>query len=275
MPALAVITALLLTQTPPPASAPDQSPAGHRLVWSDEFSTDGPPDPARWAPDASRNRQGWYNNELQYYAAGRSRNARVEHGHLIIEAHREPVEAAAFPDTGGQGFTSARLDSVGPGWTYGRFEARVRLPCARGSWPAVWMLPAGGGDWPLGGEIDILEHVGHDPGVVHGTVHTGAYNHVAGAQRGGQTAIPDACQAFHRYQADWTPQAIVFSVDDVAYYRFDNDGRGQVAAWPFDAPFRLILNLAVGGDWGGAQGVDAAAFPQRMEVDYVRVWQAE
>jgi len=274
MPAFALAAALLATQTPAPTPT-DTAPAGYRLVWSDEFSTDGLPDPALWTPNTSRNREGWYNNELQYYAAGRLQNSRIENGHLVIEARSETVDAATFLDTGGQHFTSARLDSVGPGWTYGRFEARIRLPCARGSWPAFWMLPVNGGQWPLSGEIDILEHVGHQPGVVHGTVHTGAYNHVAHTEKGGPLTVPDACEAFHRYQVEWTPQAVVFSVDDAPYYRFDNDGRGEAASWPFDTPFHLILNVAVGGDWGGAEGVDEAAFPQRMEVDYVRVWQAD
>ena len=143
------------------------------------------------------------------------------------------------------------------------------------TWPAVWMLPVNGESWPGDGEIDIMEHVGHRPGVVHGTVHTGAYNHVDGTQKGQDTPIPDACQTFHRYQTRWTAEAIVFLIDDREYYRFANDGAGDKTTWPFTTPFELILNIAVGGDWGGAEGIDDAALPQRMEVDWVRVWQAE
>lgn len=262
---LAVLPAL-------PAHAQD-APPGHTLVWSDEFAVDGPPDPEKWTADTHANRTGWYNNERQYYSAGRLENARVEGGRLIVEARRERLADA--PDWGGQDWTSARLVSRGEGWTYGLFEARVKLPCARGTWPAVWMLPVDLQDWPGDGEIDILEHVGHRPGVVHGTVHTTAYNHVAGTQRGGEVAVPDACGAFHRYQARWTPDEVVFLVDDLPYYRFENDHAGDRARWPFDRPFQLILNIAVGGDWGGAEGIDEAAFPQTMEVDWVRVWRAD
>lgn len=267
--------AAALAQTPPPASAPLASaPEGHRLVWADEFEADGLPDPARWSFDTSANRTGWHNNEAQYYSDARRENARVENGLLILEARRETLDAVRFPDHGGQAYTSARMVSRGAGWTYGVFEARARLPCGRGTWPAVWMLPVALESWPEDGEIDIMEHVGHRPGVVHGTVHTGAYNHVAKTQRGAEIAVPDACDGFHRYQVRWTPDAIVFALDDVDYYRFDNERTGK-PAWPFDQPFQLILNIAVGGDWGGAEGIDDAALPQRMEVDWVRVWRVE
>lgn len=150
---------------------------------------------------------------------------------------------------------------------------RAKVPCGRGTWPAAWLLPAGNFNWPAGGEIDILEHVGHDPGQVHGTVHTTRYNHSRGTERGGEMRVRDACDAFHRYQVLWTPEAINFGVDDVGFYSFRNDGRGNPDTWPFDHPFYMILNIAVGGVWGGAEGIDNNAFPQRMEVDYVRVFQ--
>lgn len=263
-----LMTPLILAVLCAPAAAQD-APPGYRLVWADEFSAPGPPDPVRWIHDTHANRTGWYNNELQYYAADRPENARVEDGALIIEARREAPNA---PDSGGQAYTSARLLSR-QAWSYGVYEVRAQIPCARGTWPAVWMLPIDLAEWPLDGEIDIMEHVGHRPGVVHGTVHTGAYNHVAGTQRGAEVRVPDACDAFHRYQVRWTPEAVVFAIDDVDYYRFDNDGAETKATWPFNVPFRLILNVAVGGDWGGAEGVDDDAFPQAMRIDYVRVWQ--
>lgn len=272
------LATLALTATPtlaqqPPALAPD----GYRLLWSDEFDTPGLPDPSKWTYDTHANRTGWYNNERQYYSAGRPENARVEAGNLIIEARRETL--SGLPDHGGQHYTSARLLSrtdANPGqeggWTYGLFEARMKLPCARGTWPAFWMLPDDAAAWPNGGEIDILEHVGHQPGFVHGTIHTGAFNHVRHTEKQGTLQLPDACTAFHVYQALWTPEAVVFSIDDQPYFTFRNDGSGDRSHWPFDAPFHLILNLAVGGDWGGAEGVDDTAFPQAMQVDWVRVW---
>ncbi len=257
-----------------PAPAQDGGLAGYRLVWNDEFNVDGLPDPTRWAYDVERNQAGWYNRELQYYSAGRAENSRVEGGRLIIEARRETPDPATSPDTGGQEFTSARLVTRGLAqWTYGFFEVRAKVPCGRGTWPAAWLLPVADVEWPNGGEIDILEHVGHDPGVVHGTVHTSRFNHMRGSERGGRKRVADACGAFHRYQVLWTPEAINFGVDDVGYYAFRNDGRGDPATWPFDHPFYAILNLAVGGDWGGAEGVDRRAFPQVLEVDYVRVFQ--
>lgn len=269
------LSALAVAGVAASASAQENTLAGYRLVWNDEFNVDGRPDPARWTYDVERNREGWYNNELQYYAADRPENARVEGGRLIIEARLENLDAAATPDWGGQAFTSARLVTRGrASWTYGFFEVRARVPCGRGTWPAVWLLPVADAVWPAGGEIDIMEHVGHDPGVVHGTVHTSRYNHTRGTERGGRKRVADACGAFHRYQVLWTPEGINFGVDDVGYYAFRNDGRGDPATWPFDQPFYAILNLAVGGDWGGAEGVDRRAFPQTLEIDYIRVFQA-
>ena len=268
------VLAVLITLAATPVNAQDGCPEGYRLVWSDEFDVDGLPDPTRWTYDVARNRDGWYNNELQYYSANRRENARVEAGRLVIEARGETPDPATSPDSGGQEFTSARLVSRGLGqWTYGFFEVRAKVPCGRGTWPAAWLLPVADVNWPAGGEIDILEHVGHNPGVVHGTVHTTSYNHTRGTERGGSKRVADACGAFHRYQMLWTPEAINFGIDDVGYFAFRNDGRGDPATWPFDQPFYAILNLAVGGNWGGAEGVDRRAFPQSLEVDYIRVFQ--
>ena len=249
-------------------------PTGYRVVWSDEFDVAGLPDPAKWSYDTDRNSAGWWNNELQYYSDARAENSRVENGMLVITARREDLSTLGFGDWSGQRYSSARLLTRGKGdWRYGFFEIRAKLPCGRGSWPAIWTLsspPQTG--WPSDGEIDIMEHVGHDQGVVHGTVHTDAYNHTRGNQRGAQVNLPDLCNQFHRYQLHWTASRITIGVDDRYYYQYSNDNSGN-AEWPFDSPQFLILNIAVGGDWGGAQGVDDSIFPVRMEIDYVRIYQ--
>ena len=247
-------------------------PADARLVWSDEF--DGRKlDMRKWSYDTVRNKEGWYNKELQYYSANRPENVRLENGSLIIEARRETLDPRKYKDWGGQNYTSGRLLTKGKAaWTYGFYEVRAKLPCARGTWPAIWMLPEAGG-WPAGGEIDIMEMVGSDPEMVHATLHTELFTHSKGTQRGASIKVPGTCDAFHLYQLDWRPDAITIGVDGRAYMRIRNDQPGGRGAWPFDAPFYMILNLAMGGDWAGSKGMDDAALPQRMEVDYVRVWQ--
>ena len=249
-------------------------PPGYGLVWSDEFDRAGLPDETKWDYDTAFNRRGWHNQEQQYYAARRKQNARVANGRLIIEARREPKAARRLPEWGGQAYTSARLVTRGrASWTYGYFEIRAKLPCGRGTWPAIWTLadrPAM--KWPDDGEIDIMEHVGHEPGVVHHSVHTAAFNHVKGTHRTTSRRIEQACGAFHTYQLDWRADGIRMGIDGELLFTFDK-ASGSRAEWPFSGPQYLILNLAVGGNWGGAEGIDDKALPQRMEVDYVRVWQ--
>lgn len=244
-------------------------------TWRDEF--DGKRlDRSKWSFDTHRNRQGWYNKELQYYSADRPENLRIEKGLLVIEGRNDPEGIGRFADYGGQKYSSAKIMTKGKAsWTYGFFELRAKLPCAVGTWPAFWMMPEGSFPWPDGGEIDILEHVGSEPNVVHANVHTGLFNHSRGTHRGAKTALPTACTAFHNYQLDWRPDSITIGVDGRAYMRVRNDQPGGAGAWPFDKPFHLILNLALGGDWAAPKGMDDKLFPQRFEVDYVRVWQAE
>lgn len=241
-----------------------------KLVWVDEFSGRAL-DLDKWEYDTSRNKLGWYNGEKQYYSAGRLENIRVENGRLIIDARHEKLDPAKFPDWGGQQYTSAKIFSKA-GWTYGFYEVRAKLPCARGTWPAIWMLPLDMKEWPDDGEIDIMEHVGSKPHEIVASLHTKLFNHMLKTQRSAQKALPTSCSAFHRYQLDWRPDSITIGVDDRAYMRVRNDQPGGKGAWPFDVPFKMILNLAIGGDWAAAKGIDDTAMPQRMEVDYVRVW---
>ncbi len=241
--------------------------AERKLVWSDEFDTDGLPDAKKWGYNVGGD--GWGNNELQFYTNARSENARVEKGSLVIEARKETYQSKAY--------TSARLLTQNTAtWTYGRMEIRAKLPTGRGTWPAIWMLGTNinTAGWPLCGEIDIMEHVGFDQGVIHGTVHSEAYNHVKGTQLGQQTRLETASSAFHVYAIDWTADRIDFYVDSLKYYTVSKQTLGNTPAqWPFDKPFFLLLNVAVGGNWGGQKGVDETIWPRRMEVDYVRVYQ--
>lgn len=238
-----------------------------KLVWADEFSVNGLPDSTKWGYDVGGH--GWGNQEKQYYTANRYENARVENGMLYIEARRDFYQ--------GHEYTSARLVSKNKGdWTYGKFEIRAKLPSGRGTWPAIWMLPTqwtyGNGGWPDNGEIDIMEHVGYNPGVIHASIHCNTYNHTIQTQKTATIQVPDASKAFHTYSLIWSKDKIEIFVDDRLYFTYANEGTGW-QVWPFDKDFHLLLNIAVGGTWGGAQGIDNNIFPQQMVIDYVRVYQ--
>lgn len=237
-------------------------------VWGDEFEGEGPPDSTKWRYETGGH--GWGNEERQYYTDARPKNARVENGHLIIEAHEERYE--------GNAYTSARLNSE-TSWTYGRFELRAQVPSGRGTWPALWLLASedtyGDHYWPDNGEIDIMEHVGHDPNVIHSTIHTEAYNHVDGTQQGGSIDVPDATSSFHVYAVEWTPNAIRSYVDGERYFTFGRSGSASYEQWPFNHDFHLILNVAIGGAWGGAEGIADDIWPAQMKIDYVRVLKPE
>ena len=239
-----------------------------KLVWSDEFSYTGLPDSAKWNYDTGGH--GFGNNEQQYYTASRTENARVANGILTIEAIKETWPAGAV---GPNNYTSARLTTKGKGdWKYGRIDVRAKLPEGRGTWPAIWMLPSlPNPKWPDDGEIDIMEHVGYDPGVIHGTVHCKKYYHSIGTQKANQEKVPDFSTAFHVYSVEWTSEYVKMLIDDKEYFRFNNEHAGY-ESWPFDNPMHLLLNIAVGGFWGGARGVDETIWPRKMEVDYVRVY---
>ncbi|MEX2396240.1 MAG: glycoside hydrolase family 16 protein [Balneolales bacterium] len=233
-----------------------------QLVWSDEFDYEGLPDPDKWAYDV-----GYIaNNEKQYYTESRLENARVEDGNLIIEARKEPWNDFDY--------TSARLVTRDRAtWTYGRFEIRAKVPSGLGTWPAIWMLGENISEvgWPASGEIDIMEHVGFDPLVIHGNVHTEAYNHAIGTNKGGSIEPGPPWEEFKVYAIEWFEDRIDFYVNDEKYFSFDKESN-DVAKWPFDKPHYLLLNLAIGGDWGGSEGIDNELFPHEYHVDYVRVY---
>lgn len=241
------------------------------LIWSDEFEYTGLPDASKWSYNVGDacdlpSGCGWGNAELQYYTEANLNNARVRDGNLVIEAHKEEIHNSKY--------TSARLISRDKGdWKYGKIEVRAKLPTGRGTWPAIWMLPTNWkhGGWPDSGEIDIMEHVGYARDSIYGTVHTKAYNHGIGTQKGGMLFVPTAESEFHIYAINWTENKIDFLIDNNIFFTFENENK-SCEEWPFSEPFYLILNLAVGGNWGGKKGVDDEIWPQRMEVDYVRVY---
>jgi beta-glucanase (GH16 family) len=235
-----------------------------KLTWSDEFNYNGLPDSRKWTYDVGGN--GWGNNELEYYTNASLANAHVDNGTLKITAIRE--------DKRGRDYTSARLLTKGKQeFTYGKIEIRAKLPAGRGLWPAIWMLGADAAKvgWPLCGEIDIMEHVGYEKDSVLGTIHTKAYNHILGTQKSKKTYIENPYGEFHLFSIEWTPEKIDFFLDHKLYNHFQNEHK-TVAEWPFDKPFFLIMNIAIGGGLGGKMGIDETAFPATMEVDYVRVY---
>jgi len=242
---------------------PAQAEPAWELVWSDEFDQDGLPDPEKWTHEEGFVR----NREKQYYTREHAENARVEDGLLVIEARKEPYAEGAE-------YTSASVTTKGKAtWTYGRIEVRAKLPSGKGTWPAIWMLGTNIDEvgWPDCGEIDIMENVGFDPNTIHANIHTKAYNHVRGTAKGASLQIESPSEQFHVYAVEWFPDHMDFYVDDTKYFSFENEGTGP-DVWPFDKPHYLILNLAIGGTWGGQQGIDDSAFPHRYEIDYVRVY---
>ncbi|HTE24014.1 glycoside hydrolase family 16 protein [Flavitalea sp.] len=246
---------LLIAQAPGKALKP---------VWGDEFNYQGLPDSTKWNYDVGGH--GWGNQELQFYTGKRPENARVENGMLIIEARKESWD--------GKDYTSARLISKGKGdWKYGRIEIKAKIPRGRGTWPAIWMLGSTTPlKWPDDGEIDIMEHVGYNQGFVHGSVHTKKYHHSIGTQKTDTMVITDLSEKFHVYSLNWNAEKVEVAVDGKVFFSYANERSGY-EAWPFDNKMYLLLNVAVGGGWGGAKGVDPSVYPVRMEIDYVRVFQ--
>lgn len=238
-----------------------------KLFWSDEFNYNGLPDSSKWGYDVGGH--GWGNNELQYYTKASPQNVEVSNGTLKIRAIKQRME--------GNDYTSARLITRDKeNFTYGKIEMRAKLPPGRGLWPAFWMLGSNINtvDWPECGEIDIMEHVGFEKDSIFGTIHSKSYNHIIGTQKTRKSFIKDPYNTYHNYSVEWTPEYMSFLVDGVVYNHVKNEHK-TVAEWPFDLPFYIILNIAVGGNLGGAKGLDENVFPATMEVDYVRVYKAE
>ena len=236
------------------------------LVWADEFDYEGDPDPEKWSYDVGGG--GWGNNELQYYTRGD--NAAVTDGCLVIQARKETV--------GGRDYTSARLVTREKGdWLYGRIEIRAKLPSGLGTWPAAWMLPTDYkyGSWPASGEIDIMEHVGYDQDVIVQSVHNQKFH--GGQSRSGSYPIAGVSEDFHVYTVEWLPDMLIFGVDGEELFTYDPESYSQYPTyelWPFDKRMHILLNLAFGGDWGGARGTEDSYFPVEYYVDYVRVYQS-
>ncbi|MET0262137.1 MAG: glycoside hydrolase family 16 protein [Rariglobus sp.] len=238
-------------------------PARWKLVWADEFDRNGAPDAARWKLEEGYLR----NNEAQYYTSDRAENARIENGHLIIEARRD--------NWNGKPITSASLTTQGKQpFLYGRIEVRAKVPTGRGTWPAIWTL----GDnikqagWPACGEIDILENVGFAPQTIHANVHCFAYNHMKKTGKGRSIKADAPWENFHVYAVEWYEDRLEFFFDDTRYFIFRKES-DDPAKWPFAKSQFLILNLAIGGAWGGAKGIDETLFPHRFEIDYLRYYQ--
>lgn len=248
------------------ATPPGRAATAWRLVWADEFNQpDGSsPDTNKWRFDVGGG--GWGNNEWQYYTS-RTNNARIEGGCLIIEARQESYQ--------GSNYTSARLKTQGrASWLYGRFEARIQIPRGQGIWPAFWMLGTNIASvgWPQCGEIDIMENIGREPNLVHGTVHGPGYS--GGGGIGGAYALPGGgafADDFHVFAVEWTTNRIEWFVDGQRYFTVTPSNLPPGAPWVFDRPQFLLLNVAVGGNWPGYPDA-TTTFPQRMRVDYVRVF---
>ncbi|WP_343618517.1 family 16 glycosylhydrolase [Flavobacterium sp.] len=245
----------IFTTTPP-----NQNPTTDytNLVWSEEFNTDGAPDPAKWGYDLGRGNNGWGNNEQQNYTNSAS-NIVVQGGVLKITAKKEA--------SGGANYSSARIKTDGKySFTYGKVEVRAKLPAGGGTWPAIWMLGQNYATkiWPECGEIDIMEHVGNSQNLIHGTLHYPG--HSAGNANTGSKTIPNVSTEFHIYKTIWSPASVAIYVDDTLIHTVPND-----ASLPFNSDFFLILNFAMGGTFGG--NIDPAFSQATFEVDYVRVYQ--
>lgn len=231
------------------------------LLWSDEFNYTGSPDSNKWGYNIGRGDNGWGNGEFQYYTS-RTDNVKVENGLLKITAKKESYEGANY--------TSARLLTQGKfDFKYGKIEVKAKLPIGKGTWPAIWMLGSNitTAGWPACGEIDIMEHWGHNHGVVQSALHTPSS--FGSTQNHGAQNLADVSTEFHLYSLEWTSEKMIFAVDGVEHYTY-NPAIKNSSTWPFDAKQFIILNVAMGGSWFS---IDPNFVSSTMEIDYVRVYQ--
>lgn len=240
--------------------------SGYELVWSDEF-------------DGNKLSNDW-NVEEGYVANNELQDYKKEGNHVISDGTLKITAVKVNDDKKFGSYTSARINTKGKkSFTYGKIESRMKIPTGVGAWPAFWMLGDNIGEvrWPTCGEIDIMEFVGYSPNTIHATLHSQDYNHGKGTQRGNKTVLPEgqAVSDWHIYGMIWTEEGFDFYIDtpENVFYSCPTNMPKTVTAWPFDAPHFIILNLAIGGDWGGAKGIDDDICPAVMEVDYVRVYQ--
>lgn len=241
-----------------------QAQAQRKLVWADEFNKPGLPDTSTWSYEKGYIR----NKESQYYTVGQRDNAQIKDGFLFI--------TALYDSNSENKITSASLITKNKKQVhYGRVEVRAKLPVGRGTWPAIWLLGTGYQTkvgWPECGELDIMENVGFDSLRVHANIHTKAYNHVKNTNKGNSMLVDTPFDEFHVYAMEWSKNKIDFFIDDQKYFTYEKEKNATQAEWPFDNPHYLILNLAIGGAWGGQKGIDMTKFPHEFVVDYVRVY---
>jgi len=241
------------------------------MVWSDEFEYEGKLDDTKWeyliGNGGSYGIPGWGNNELQYYTDSLD-NVKVQNGVLTITASTDGYAQ--------YGYTSGRVRTMNKAdFTYGVFEVCAKMPTGLGTWPAIWMLPTNSpyGGWPYGGEIDIMEAVGFEHDIVHWNIHTKAHNWGDGVSYGDNTTVPNIYEQYHRYAVRWDEFSITFYVDGIEGMTYAPGNMSDPNYWPFDSDFHMILNIAVGGAWGGQRGIQSGSWETKMEVDYVRVFQ--
>ena len=246
------------------------APEGYRLVWQDEFDKGSELNAEDWTHEVQKS--GWVNNELQNYV-----NHKTPEGSLVTEIRGGKLRITALKENG-KVYSGRVYAHVNQGWQYGYFEASIKLPVGKGTWPAFWMMPVGNdwstNPWPKCGEIDIMEEVGCVPNEVSSSIHTQDYNHTKGTQKTHAFVQAGAEGEFHTYALLWTADEITTYVDGKVQLSVKKSVIGSSHdQWPFHYAFYPILNLAWGGDWGGMKGVDESALPATMEIDYIRVFQ--
>lgn len=248
----------------------DYGVSDYEMVWNDEFDYEGKLDETKWEYLIGNGHNygipGWGNNELQYYTDSLD-NVLVKNGVLKITASTEGLSQ--------YGYTSGRVRTMNNGdFEYGIVEVCAKVPDTLGTWPAIWMLPTDSpyGQWPKGGEIDIMEAVGFESNKVHFNIHTENDNWGTSRSVGASTNINNIATEYHRYAIKWVEDEVMFYVDGLMYFSY-SPVQDSYEYWPFNTEFHLILNIAVGGAWGGQRGIEEGNWEDSMYVDYVRVYQ--